>query len=24
MVLRIEGGIVTCAADRLGGDCLPR
>lgn len=24
MVLRIEGGIVTCAADRFGGDCLPR
>ena len=24
MVLKIEGGVVTCVADRLGGDCLPK
>jgi len=24
MVLKVEGGVVTCVADRLGGDCLPK
>lgn len=24
MVLKVENGIVTCVADRFGGDCLPK
>ncbi|MEY3143868.1 MAG: hypothetical protein RLY21_2361 [Planctomycetota bacterium] len=24
MVLKVQGGVVTCVADRLGGDCLPK
>lgn len=24
MVLKIENGVVTCVADRFGGDCLPK
>jgi hypothetical protein len=24
MVLKVEGGVLTCVADRFGGDCLPK